>query len=354
MGQYLMQKYDESLEKSTLPLVSVIIPVYNVEKYIKQALDSVVNQTLKNIEIICVNDGSVDNSFEIVKKYAQIDSRFVLLEQKNNLGQGVARNSALEIARGDYIMFLDPDDYYELNACEEAYNQISKNKNDIVFFNLHYFKEKFGKEYKKISQEREKIFNILANNTDLKLYELEVNLIISAWVWCQIYSRDFIKANNIKFSEGRFGEDLVFFIKSFIESKSSSVLNKALYNYRTLGQNKKSINYSEYYNDGFIAKENCYNLIRNSKNRDVFLKKYIKYLIDSNIFWLKTFAKHNKHLQEEVYAKNRKIFKTFIKEVNVNDLLDCKFYKDFILILENENYKEFKKRITLLKFLNLY
>ena len=123
-----------------MPKVSVIIPVYNVEKYITQALDSVVNQTLVDIEIICVNDCTPDKSFEIVKEYALKDKRFSLLELELNQGQGVARNKALEIAKGDYIMFLDPDDWYELDACEKAYNQISKNNNEMVFFNLYKFK----------------------------------------------------------------------------------------------------------------------------------------------------------------------------------------------------------------------
>ena len=110
------------------PLVSVIIPVYNAEKIVGYTLDSVINQTLTDIEIICVNDCTPDKSFEIVKEYAAKDSRFILIEQEINQGQGVARNRALDIAKGDYIMFLDPDDWYELDACEKAYSQITKNK----------------------------------------------------------------------------------------------------------------------------------------------------------------------------------------------------------------------------------
>ena len=113
-----------------MPKVSIIIPVYNVEKYIRQALDSVISQTLKDIEIICINDCTPDKSFEIVKEYAENDARFVLFEMESNQGQGIARNRALDIAQGDYIMFLDPDDWLELDACEKAYNQIHKNQNE--------------------------------------------------------------------------------------------------------------------------------------------------------------------------------------------------------------------------------
>ena len=92
-----------------MPKVSVIIPVYNVEKYLKQCLDSVVNQTLKDIEIICVNDGSTDNSLEILEEYAQKDNRIIIISQENQ-GQSVARNIALEKATGEYVGFVDSDD----------------------------------------------------------------------------------------------------------------------------------------------------------------------------------------------------------------------------------------------------
>ena len=108
--------------------VSIIIPVYNRENYLPKALDSAVNQTLKDIEIICIDDCSTDNSLGILKEYASKDNRIIVLEQKENQGQGVARNRALDIAKGEYIMCLDSDDWLELNACELAYNQISKNK----------------------------------------------------------------------------------------------------------------------------------------------------------------------------------------------------------------------------------
>ena len=94
-----------------MPEVSIIIPVYNVEKYIRQALDSVVNQTFKDIEIICVDDCTPDRSFEIVREYAAKDTRIKLLSLSENSGGGTARNRALETASGRYVMFLDPDDY---------------------------------------------------------------------------------------------------------------------------------------------------------------------------------------------------------------------------------------------------
>lgn len=95
------------------PKVSIIVPVYNVEEYLVKCLDSLVNQTLKEIEIICINDGSTDNSLEILNTYAQKDSRITIIDKKNE-GVSAARNTGLNISKGEYIMFVDSDDYLEL------------------------------------------------------------------------------------------------------------------------------------------------------------------------------------------------------------------------------------------------
>ena len=105
--------------------ISIIIPVYNVADYLREALDSVINQTYANWEAICVNDGSTDNSLEILKEYAQKDSRFIIIDQEN-AGVSKARNVALDNATGEYIMFLDSDDYFKRNALEDALKAIKK------------------------------------------------------------------------------------------------------------------------------------------------------------------------------------------------------------------------------------
>ena len=115
------------------PRVSVIIPVYNVEKYLPQCLDSVVNQTLPDIEIICVDDGSTDSSLDILKDYARRDKRITVLRQKN-LHAGVARNAGLSIARGEYLSFLDSDDFFELDMLDQCYAKLKKDKSDVCIF----------------------------------------------------------------------------------------------------------------------------------------------------------------------------------------------------------------------------
>lgn len=113
--------------------VSVIIPVYNVEEYLVKCLESVVNQTLQDIEIICVNDGSTDNSYEILKQYAKLDKRIILVDKENE-GASAARNTGMQYSRSEYILFLDSDDRLQPETCEVVYNTAITDKSDLVVF----------------------------------------------------------------------------------------------------------------------------------------------------------------------------------------------------------------------------
>ena len=125
------------------PKISIIIPVYNVEKYLRECLNSVVNQTMRDIEIICVNDGSTDGSLDILKEYAKKDDRIIVINQTNGFVES-ARNNGLKIAKGEYIQFVDSDDYLELNACETAYKYALLYNADVVVFGYKNFPEQVG------------------------------------------------------------------------------------------------------------------------------------------------------------------------------------------------------------------
>ena len=128
--------------------VSVIIPVYNTEKYLRQCLDSVVNQTLRDIEIICVDDGSTDGSIEILREYEQKDSRVKVLCQKNQYA-GVARNNGLNYASGEYVFFMDSDDYCCHELLERAVDRAKMVDADIVVFDHECYDESTGRTEKK-------------------------------------------------------------------------------------------------------------------------------------------------------------------------------------------------------------
>ena len=121
--------------------ISVIIPIYNAERYLSDCLESIVNQTFKDIEIICINDGSKDKSEQIIKQYAEKDKRIILLNQKNE-GAGPARDKGVEISKGEYLSFIDSDDFFHFRTLEIVYNNIKNYKSDVIWFQYFQFKNK--------------------------------------------------------------------------------------------------------------------------------------------------------------------------------------------------------------------
>ena len=172
-----------------MPKISIVIAVYNAEKYLHKCLDSLVNQTLQDIEIVCVNDGSLDSSLDILNKYAQKDGRFKIISQENQ-GPGVARNCGVHQATGEYLMIADPDDWFELDACELAYNQITKNKNDMVFFGYQSFYEENAEIVPDLT--KLKPFEKIMDNSEINLGDLDTNYIVVPYSPTQIYSMKFI------------------------------------------------------------------------------------------------------------------------------------------------------------------
>ena len=214
--------------------VSVIVPVYNVEKYLRQCLDSLVNQTLKEIEIICINDGTKDNSVEIINEYVKRYPNIILINQENQ-GLGMARNNAMKYAKGDYIAFVDSDDWVDLDMYEVLYNKAIETDADIVecdyrmvFENSTKIKNRtlFGSlhTWKKFPIACGKIF-------DWKYVKTQVFSGLRCMVWNRLYKRSLIFDNNLSFPKGK-GEDYPFSLDAVLSAKSIVHCGKILYNYR--------------------------------------------------------------------------------------------------------------------------
>ena len=317
-----------------MPKISIIIPVYNVEKYLHQSLDSVVNQTLKDIEIICVDDCSTDGSYDILQEYASKDDRFVVLKQETNQGPGVARNRGLDTAKGEYIMFLDPDDWYELDACELCYNQITKNNNDLVLFGHNQYIQNSGKiKYidKMISP-----FSKYKHLPVIKLDDVSENFIITSYTVMYIYKKDFLIKNNIRYPGFKNFEDHVFYTKVIMCADSISIIDKPLYYYRI---NKKSSTYTmnNQHNDIYYVKKS---ILEDIQNHKISLNKKIAiyvYTIKSSLYWLKHYPRMFKGIEKDFYESVRKIFlmmdADFIKKY-VRDKIDYKAYSKYRKILK--------------------
>lgn len=221
--------------------VSIIVPVYNVEKYLVRCIESLINQTFKNIEIILINDGSTDNSLNIINEYKKKDRRIKLIDNKNN-GVSCSRNIGIKQSKGNYIMFVDSDDWIDKNTIEDMYNLLEKNGCDLVM--CSYIREflKGSKEKKvmledKITYEKKDIKKELLRRLIGPVREELANpenLDSMGTVWGKLYRSSIIKANNIKFidlKEIGSAEDVLFNIYLFNEINRAIFINKPMYHY---------------------------------------------------------------------------------------------------------------------------
>ena len=199
------------------PKLSVIIPVYNVEKYLSRCLDSIVNQTFKDMEIICVNDGSTDGSLKIMKKYAQKDDRIIIINHEN-MGLSETRNNALKKAKGEFVGFIDSDDWVDLDFFEVLLNLAEKEDSDIVMAGM---KNVVGED---ISENQTP--NLTASTLKQKL-----DCLPNGSTCDKIFKRDLFIQNKIVFPKGRFWEDNAVLLKLVFLSNLMSFTNKVSYYY---------------------------------------------------------------------------------------------------------------------------
>lgn len=202
------------------PKISIIVPVYNVEKYLSKCLNSLINQTLAELEILCVNDGSTDNSAKILADFAKMDSRIKVFFQENS-GQSAARNLAIERATGEYLGFVDSDDWVDLDYFEKLYNTAKKYDCDIACAGFKRCK-RFRSPIKKTFKETK----IYSNINDKVLIDKLPN---HNYLWNKIYRRD---KWDFKFTEGRIFEDMAILIKILFKYDKMVTVPNTYYNYR--------------------------------------------------------------------------------------------------------------------------
>ena len=193
-----MQMHGENIK----PLISVIVPVYNVEKYLSQCLENLLFQTHKNIEIIIVDDGSSDNSEIVYNKYARQDPRFVKIIKQENSGQSVARNKGLKYATGDYIHFMDSDDYIDLDYYEKMLKAAVYTDSDMACSGIYLIRDLL---YSIVFNQK-----VIFTNTDDKINKTRISY--APGVPRFLYKRAFLQKTDLSFEEGRWCEDVMFSI----------------------------------------------------------------------------------------------------------------------------------------------
>lgn len=298
-------------------LISIIIPVYNVESYISKCIESVLNQTYKEFEIIIVDDGSPDNSIKIAQKYADIDKRITIIRKENG-GLSDARNAGMQEAKGKYIYFLDSDDYIEDILLEKVINCAEKNNSDVIIFGyfVDYVDDKGSVKYTN---------NVFLNTTELEVkYEgsfiVDNNLLaMLGYAWNKFYKRDYLINNNIKFEKGvSLIEDILFNELALTKSKNIFILKNQLYHYTHRDISTLS---TTFYKDSYKlqiksikARENIlkYWNIKEEIVRKIISKQQIESIrfCCSNMFYYKndlTLMEKYKYIKYMLYDENTKV-----------------------------------------------
>lgn len=230
------------METGNKPFISVIVPVYNASNHLAQCLESILGQTYTALQVICVNDQSTDSSLEILRSYAERDSRITVLTKQNE-GVSFARNYGLSKADGDYILFVDSDDWIELDTCEIAVKHALEGNYDVVMWS--YMRERQGESlakriydedvvFENVSDVRSKLHRRMVGILDAELSRPEGADALCT-VWGKLYKTQIIKEQNIKFYDIReIGtyEDGLFNLDFFGYAESALFLNQNLYHYR--------------------------------------------------------------------------------------------------------------------------
>lgn len=274
-------------------LISVIIPIYNVENYLNKCLDSIIKQTYKNIEIICINDGSTDSSLEILQNYAKKDVRIKIINQVNK-GLGTARNVGLSIANGEFISFVDSDDWVDEDLYKTCIDNI-KDDIDIVAFGAKTVNLKNNKIYKGqySSKNFKKGFNLL------NLFN------IHTVAWNKLYRHSFLLSNNIIFDTPKTGEDQFFFIKTVLNTQNIFILKKDLYFY--CKYRKGALSNNKDYAD-LSTINNTYNIVNYLKDKRISERIKNKIIAHYLLKVLSWDSKIEKTKRSEVFGEIEKLF----------------------------------------------
>ena len=221
------------MSKKTVKL-TILVPVYNVEEFLPLCLESIANQSFRNFECLLINDGSTDNSLEILEKFVKSDKRFRLINKKNS-GYGASLNLGLEEAKGEYIGIVEPDDFIH----RDFFDILLEHDDDVVKTSLMYF---YGKTWKTIP---ERVFHEVrkdfpSNGMKIRPNENKRIFIVNPTIWSAIYKREMLEKNKVKFLEtpGASYQDAGFQFKAFASAKSIFCIEKPLYYYRV--DNEKS------------------------------------------------------------------------------------------------------------------
>ena len=317
-------------------ILSVIIPVYNVAKFLPECLNSVINQTYENLEIILVNDGSTDDSGKICDKYALKDDRIKVIHKKNG-GLSDARNTGLKVSTGDLIAFLDSDDYLAKDFYEKLITRLQNDNSDIAIGETYYV---YPDQIK--TDDRANYYNFKSNKKIISSIADKSNLIYSCACWNKVYKSELIRNNNLKFPYGLYIEDVPFTFSSIVYSNRISLVKGAILYYRRQEQSilatakKNRIPF-----DIFSIYDICEEFLNNVKLNNTDKNEYKKILNNFEIFNIVSwFFSTSQEYRQEFFQ----VMKTKFKDLKIykNNYIDNWNKLNYFLVLLNKRYDNFE------------
>ncbi len=324
-----------------MPKVSIIIPFNNVESYISECLESVLNQTLSDLEVICINDASTDGTLDIVKKYLSNDSRIRLIELPERKGQGYARNRGIEIATGEYIGFVDSDDFVKLDMFGALYNLAKENDNDITMCQAVEYDDVSGQyiqsDYYSLSPLRS-FSNGVFSAEDSKQVILDINVAL----WNKIYKRSYLQGLNEKFPEGFIYEDLPFFFGTYLPAKRVQIVWKDFYVYRI---NRKNSTMQQF-NNKILDRVPMVSLTYEKMKKTQYLfdmKKSLQAWIINDLFHRYSLLKE--HYQKEFFFLMKKVFQNLEIEDTEDSFWKRVYHFQGYLLVINNSFEDFNQKV---------
>ena len=324
-----------------MPKVSVIIPFNNVENYIEECLNSVLSQTLDDIEVILINDASTDRTLEIVEWYLQKDSRIKLININERKGQGFARNRGIEIATGEYIGFVDSDDFIESDMFECLYNSAKTNNTDISMCQVREYDD-INENY--ITSDYYSLACLSSFQNDIFSAEDTKNNIldINVALWNKIYKREYLNNIGEKFPEGFIYEDLPFFFGTYLPAKRIQIVWKNLYSYRI---NRKNSTMQQF-NNKILDRLPMVSLTYEKLKKVPYLsdlKQKIQAWIINDLFHRYSLLKENYH--KEFFFQMKKIFQSLEVENIKDDYWKKVYHFQGYLLVMNNTFEDFNNKV---------
>lgn len=333
------------------PKISIVVPVYNVEKFLRQCIDSAVSQTLKDIEIICVDDGSTDSCGSILDEYAANDSRVIVIHKENG-GYGIAMNTGLDKATGEYFCILESDDFMMPDACETLYKTAKEFDADIVRSDYFDYTTKNGKinlVTKQMSQNYSYYYRLICPNKEKEVYTFVMHN------WTGIYKLDFLRAKNIRYNTtpGASYQDNGFFFQVFSQTDKLVYIPRPFYCYRIDNPGSSIHDKRKVYT---MSEE--YKFIRN------FLALHPEFEEDVlPVYYARLFRAHHQtyiRISEEFREEYTSLFRNDMIKARDDHYLDTGLFSErerknleFLLNSENE-YRLFNSKNKLQKYMFLF